>query len=171
MQSDPLQSHVLPSTEPYVRFCMYQILNLLQVPVLLAMHASCGLPSGLCLAQLPLPCLSWPFFSGRTSKLSSSCSRFAWPPHSCTPAIRSSHRRSSSSASALFGSRIDKQELDIQATSKMVAQRPLTMLIPILPLLLYASLGLFWVWSTIYLYTSCKAFELLAWRNACLAKA
>ena len=143
-----------------MRFCMYQNFSSLQVPVLLAMHASCGLLSGLCLAQLPLHCLSWPFFFGRTSKLSSSYSRFASPTCSCTPATRSFHRQSSSSASALFVSRIDKQELDIQATSKMVAQRPLTMLIPILPLLLYASLGLFWVWSTIYLYTSCEAFGL-----------
>ncbi len=48
-------------------------------------------------------------------------------------------------------------QLSLQVTSKVVAQRPLTMLIPTLPLLLYASLGLFWMWSTIYLYTSCEA--------------
>ena len=50
-----------------------------------------------------------------------------------------------------------QKQLCLQVTSKIVAERPLTMLIPTVPLLLYVSLGLFWVWSTIYLYTSCKA--------------
>ena len=43
----------------------------------------------------------------------------------------------------------------MQAASKVVSERPLTLLIPVLPLLLYAAMALFWVWSTIYLFTIC----------------
>ena len=38
----------------------------------------------------------------------------------------------------------------------MVIERPLTLIIPLVPSLIYIGLGLFWVWSTIYLYTSCE---------------
>ena len=53
----------------------------------------------------------------------------------------------------------------VQVTSKVVAQQPLIMLIPIVPLLLYTSLGLFWVWSTMYLYTSCEASAQGFWQQ------
>lgn len=44
----------------------------------------------------------------------------------------------------------------LQVTSKVVIERPLTLLIPVVPVMVYTGLGLFWVWSTIYLYTSCE---------------
>ena len=49
----------------------------------------------------------------------------------------------------------------MQAASKVVSERPLTLLIPVVPLLLYTAMAFFWVWSTIYLFTICALSWLL----------
>ena len=46
-------------------------------------------------------------------------------------------------------------KLWVQATSRIITERPLVLLMPCVPLIIYGGLALFWVWSTIYLFTSC----------------
>ena len=63
----------------------------------------------------------------------------------------------------------------MQAASKVVSERPLALLIPVVPLLLYTAVAIFWVWSTIYLFTICAlswlltSYQSLSSRQSCRA--